>query len=587
MKLGFIVEGHHDTDKLKKVFPNSETVVTHGTRFTEKTRMDISKLQENVDLILVATDPDPSGDLLYEYISKEYDFPRIPFNPDECRCVRNHHHKIGIEHASNEYVKKSVDTFLLNLFSKETNHMTVFNGTKECRIVELLQNAGYEAYFVGGCIRDYVIAGRQSEFKFEDIDIATSASPKEAKEALSSHFANFNLVGARFGVLLVDDVEIAQFRSEVYADDSKAKPEVTPANSVKDDAIRRDFTMNALYMDLDGSILDFSNGIEDIEAKIIRAIGSASERFYEDPSRILRMFYLAARFNFEISTETLQAAQNERHLISKIPNALVGKITKKVISHNVLSDYLLKLEKAGLLAVVYPEFEHTLNKPQNPKYHDSDVFHHTIRVIKAAEKKFPSDFLMTMKAWCHDIAKGLDGVRSVNPEGQPNDINHEEVGFDLAKKFCKRLEFGREVANEVGFAVRWHGIRFEPHFKKRSYIKIVRKIAADCSSKEVLISRCNELIDFMYLDLQGFSKELQEKLTADLAIVLPVFLETVKETMLYTSELPIHGKDVIDLMSPSDNRANIGKILEAVLLEIPSSKEEALQIATRHIKKNR
>lgn len=470
--------------------------------------------------------------------------------------------------------------------------MTILKDTKEYRIVELLQKAGYIAYFVGGVVRDYIIAQSEEQsdevnFSYEDIDVATNASPEEVKSVLESEFYKFSFVGANFGVLLVDGVEVAQFRKEVYADDSKAKPTTSPAETVEADAIRRDFTLNALYMDLDGSIIDFSNGIEDIKTKRIRAIRSASECFYEDPSRILRMFYFAARFGFEIDQQTLDAAQKEKHLINKIPNALIGKITKKVMSYNVLSSYLLKLEEAGLFDVVYPEFNHTLNKPQNPKYHPYDVFNHTITVIKAAEKDYPNDFLKALKAWCHDIAKGLEGVRGYHDNGQPNDLGHEEAGFELAKKFCKRLEFGREVASEVGFTVLWHGIRMEPHFTKRSYQRIIRKLAEYCSNKQQLVERSKDLMEFMYLDLQGFSNELQYELSSNYEVVFPRFLEEIESTLIYISELPINGRDVIELMPEGYAHANVGKVLEHVLSRSPKNREEALDIASKHMKRHR
>lgn len=114
-KLGFIVEGHHDAQLLKKLFPDSETVVTNGTKYNNRTKMDIDKMIPLVDLVLFATDPDESGDSIYEKVSKDYPFERVLFEVEECRCYRHHRHKIGIEHANEVYLKETIEKFVSNL----------------------------------------------------------------------------------------------------------------------------------------------------------------------------------------------------------------------------------------------------------------------------------------------------------------------------------------------------------------------------------------------------------------------------------------------------------------------------------------
>ena len=130
----------------------------------------------------------------------------------------------------------------------------IFENTKEFEVATMLEDAGYQAFFVGGCVRDFIISNKKENFIFEDIDIATNASPKEVEETLKGPFKNFDFVGSRFGVLIVDGIEVAQFRSETYNENSKGKPNVIPANSAYEDAIRRDFTMNSLYMNIKGEI---------------------------------------------------------------------------------------------------------------------------------------------------------------------------------------------------------------------------------------------------------------------------------------------------------------------------------------------
>lgn len=461
----------------------------------------------------------------------------------------------------------------------------IFENTVEMKIVQLLEKAGYETYFVGGCIRDFIISGENKEFAYEDIDVTTNASPEQAIEALKGEFDNFDLVGAKFGVLMVAGVEIAQFRSETYEEGSKGKPVVQPAGTAYDDAVRRDFTMNSMYMNSKGEIIDFNNGKEDIENKVVRAIGDPDERFNEDPSRILRLFYLAARFGFEIEEGTLKSAFKNRELIKEIPDALIGKITKKVISYNVLSTYLVMLQKADIFTTVYPEFAHTLNKPQNPKYHDSDVFNHTIRVIQAAEQNHPKNFLMIMKAWCHDIAKGMEVVRGVNDEGFPNDLNHEEIGAPIAAEFCKRLQFGKNVAAEVEFAVKWHGVRFVPGYKIRSYKKIARKLAKDCLTKEILIQRVKELVELMYLDAEGFAEPLRIEIIENLNECKETFFNAVEEGMYFVSELPINGSQIVAMWPSKEYMSKTKEVLEQLVVIHPENEAEALKFAEKMVGK--
>ena len=458
----------------------------------------------------------------------------------------------------------------------------IFKETNEYKIVELLEKAGHQAFFVGGCVRDYLISGQNERFKLEDIDIATSASPEESKKALSEDFSEFNLVGERFGVLMVEDVEIAQFRSEVYYSDNLGKPEVQPTSSIKEDASRRDFTINALYMNLKGEIFDFHSGKQDINSKSLKAVGNAQERFSEDPSRILRMFYLASRFEFSIHPDTLKASQEKKELIKEIPDALIGKIVKKVLSQNKLAQFLFLLNEARLLEVVFPEFQHTLNKKQNPQYHNSEVFEHTLRVIEAIQKDSPMDKVLLMAAWTHDIAKGLEGIRSIDEDGKISDLGHEEAGESLAKQLCLRLQFGSSFAEEVGFLVRWHGVRFYKGFKLRSYLKVGRKLAKNCRDKEQMLSRSKGLIKLMQADASGFEPEFEKEVLENLNSCKENFLNIIQEEKFFVKELFLTGNDVISLWTEKSNIKYTGEVLKQ-LVSVRSATREIEQKAAERI----
>lgn len=461
----------------------------------------------------------------------------------------------------------------------------IFENTKEFKVATMLENAGYQAFFVGGCVRDFIISNKKENFIFEDIDIATNASPKEVKETLKGSFKNFDFVGSRFGVLIVDGIEVAQFRSETYNENSKGKPNVTPANSAYEDAIRRDFTMNSLYMNIKGEIIDFNNGIKDIENKTVKAIGNPNERFNEDPSRILRLFYLASRFGFSVDENTLESVKSNKHLLKEIPNELVGKIIKKVVSNNKLSVFLKMLYSAGIYSVIFPEFAHTLNKQQNPKYHDSDVFNHTVRVIEAAEAKFPCDLTWAMKAWTHDIAKGKDGVRTVSENGQIRDLGHEEVGAPMSKEFCIKLGYGSKLAKEVEFCTLHHGLKLQLDLKERSYKRIARKFAKQCSNKEELLKRTKDIVEFRKLDADGFAPSFKHQIKEETEACDPKLIKVIEKGMFFSEELPIKGGEVAKMWTSKEYLKFTRNVLQDMLLVEPRTKEDALKIAMSAVKR--
>lgn len=465
--------------------------------------------------------------------------------------------------------------------------MTNFEGTKERLFIETLIQAGHtDSYFVGGCVRDYLLSQmNEKPISLKDIDITTSASPLEVKEALKPVANYFDFVGNNYGVLIVDGIEIAQFRSEEYVNNGDGKPVTSPTTSLYEDAKRRDFTVNAMYMDLEGTIIDPFNGKEDLLNGVIRAIDEPLKRFEEDSSRILRMFYLAARFNFSIDPKTLKIAGENKELIHSVPEELKGKILGKVIDSNCLSTYLSLIKECDMLVELFPELSHTVGMPQNPKYHKYDVFEHIVKVISVAESHHPADKTMALAALFHDNQKGVEGIRGINNDGLPNDLGHEEAGVSPAKKAMIRLQFGKHAAKDVSFLIKHHGLRLPPNPKKRSVVKALRKMALDAHNKGELISRTNMLFDFMYLDAEGFSDDFAIECKELLDTLKPKFLEVLDNHLFYISELPISGKDLISLGFPQ------GKIIQETLEELlmlnTQDRETALDLSSRRLKKEK
>ena len=424
----------------------------------------------------------------------------------------------------------------------------------EITIMNRLEESGFEVYAVGGCVRDELLG-----IPVNDIDIATSATPDEIALLFATESIDF--VGKQFGVMMVNGVEVATFRKENYL--VVGKPEVTLQGSFHDDVTRRDFTINAMGKKLDGTIVDCVGGQEDIKIKQLKAVGEPLERFREDPSRILRGVYLSSALNFTIEDITKQVMIDNGNLINSIPNELIGKIIKKVIERNCLSAFIQSLEELNLLSYVFPSMIHTVSLSQNPKYHDKNVFDHIICVIQAAEYRFPKNQVMALAGLFHDVAKGLEGVRGINKEGQPNDLNHEEKGVPIVKKVLRELQFGKDILNPVLFLIEHHGIRIPESPNRRTVTRIIRKFVPFFPNKTSLISGVQLLFDFMVCDAEGFNPDFGNEVKVMIAKWQPHFNDVLEDTMFYRSELPVDGRLV---QQYGYSGKEVGEMLEKLLV---------------------
>lgn len=425
-------------------------------------------------------------------------------------------------------------------------------------------------------VRDHLL-GKESN----DIDIATSASAEQVRDVFAD--CRVDEVGKTFGVMIVNGIEVAMFRSEKY--DIQSKPTVEQATSFYEDASRRDFTINAMAMTIDNRIIDYFEGEKDIKNRIIRAVGNPDMRFLEDPSRILRAVYLASKLGFDIEKNTLESMRKCGHYLNNTPNELKGKIVNKVIKYNCLSRFVEILETADLLDYIFPEISHTVGVNQNPEYHHLNVFEHILAVINAVEKNESSTIsnVMSLSALFHDNAKGLEGVRGVNNKGLPNDLGHEEAGVDRAIRAIKRIGLGNKVASDVGFIVRFHGIRLPARPKNRSVLRVLRKIVPYCRSKSELKNRMKQLYDFMYFDNQGFNPKFREVHESVLTSSYPVVEYVLDEFIFYRDELPVDGKY---LMSRGLKGKEIGDTLDLLVSLNMRTKEEVDQYLHRKLLKN-
>lgn len=317
------------------------------------------------------------------------------------------------------------------------------------RVVDRLQRAGFEAYWVGGCVRDMLL-GQEPE----DYDVATSARPEQV-EAL---FPRTKAVGRAFGVVRVIEgswsIEVATFRIEVGYEDGRHPAGVYFANA-REDALRRDFTVNGLFYDpIRNELHDWVGGRADLESRQIRTIGLPEDRFAEDHLRMLRAVRLAAQLGFQIETGTWEAIRRLGGLLPRISAERIRDELLKLFAPRHAARGLRMLRDSGLLAVILPELAAMVDCAQSPEHHpEGTVFDHVVRMLELMPPQ--SDRLLPWAILLHDVGKPLT-ARADPESGRIRFLDHEKVGEVLTRQMLERLRFPRKDIETVAFVVRHH-----------------------------------------------------------------------------------------------------------------------------------
>jgi poly(A) polymerase len=312
-------------------------------------------------------------------------------------------------------------------------------------VVRRLRSAGFEVYWVGGCVRD-IEMGRIPH----DYDIVTDARP----EQVTALFADALPVGARFGVVIVPmdghQYEVATFRTEGPYLDGR-RPSLVTFVDAASDVRRRDFTINGLLYDpLEGHTHDFVGGRADIAARIVRTIGNPEARFAEDHLRMLRALRLAAELGFEIEPETFRAIRaNATAITSVSPERIRDELTRLLVSPR-RGDGLRTLEASGLLAAILPEVAAMIGVEQPPEFHpEGDVFVHTVLALERLREPHP---VLALGTLLHDVGKPPTQTQTDRIRFH----GHDEVGGALAEEICRRLRLPAAETARVTSLVREH-----------------------------------------------------------------------------------------------------------------------------------
>jgi poly(A) polymerase len=431
-------------------------------------------------------------------------------------------------------------------------------------ICSTLIREGHQAFLVGGCVRDLLL-GREPA----DYDVSTDATP----DRVISLFPDSLAVGAQFGVIIVPreghQVEVATFRSDIGSADGRHPERVVFTSSPEQDVQRRDFTINGLLMRHDsGEILDFVGGLSDLRAGIVRAIGQPARRFAEDKLRMLRAVRFAARFGFQIESETFAAIRMQAHEIGQVSPERIREELTKLLTEGAARRGMELLDESGLLQQVLPEVAAMQGVEQPPQYHpEGDVWTHTLLMLEGlASGSSAASATLAWGVLLHDIGK----PRTFRPISETGDRirfdGHVEVGVRMAEVICARLRFSNQDREQILALIANH-MRFKDVSRMRAST-LKRFIRLPRFDEHLALHRLDCLSSHRHLDAYDFVRRTLEE--------TPV--EQMRPVRLLT------GNDLQSLGFPSGPLfSKILRSLEDAQLEgLIRSREEAIAFVDQH-----
>lgn len=335
-------------------------------------------------------------------------------------------------------------------------------------IIDTIQRAGFEAYIVGGCVRDSIL-GREPE----DWDITTSAKPEQIKGL----FRRTIDTGIQHGTVTVmlekEGFEVTTYRIDGKYEDNRHPKEVIFTPNLIEDLKRRDFTINAMAYNEAGGLIDIFGGLKDIKTGVIRCVGDPRERFEEDALRIMRAIRFSAQLGYDIEENTREAIRQLSPSLSRISAERVQVELVKLLTSDH-PEYLRIAYDNGVTNVILPEFDAAMDTEQNHVHHQYCVGEHILHALKAVE----ADKYLRLAVLLHDIGK--PATLKLDDNGVTHFYNHAVVSADMAKTILRRLRFDNDTVSMVSRLVLYHdyGNNVDPDMRivRRSVSKIGEEV---------------------------------------------------------------------------------------------------------------
>ena len=435
------------------------------------------------------------------------------------------------------------------------------------RIIRTLTAAGYEAYAVGGCVRDSVL-GRTPN----DWDITTSARPEEMKRL----FARTVDTGIKHGTVTVlmsgEGFEVTTYRIDGVYEDARHPKDVTFTSSLEEDLRRRDFTINAMAYNEESGLVDLFGGMRDIELGVVRCVGDAEERFTEDALRMLRAVRFSAQLGYEIEEETGAAirrlAPNLRYISAE---RIQAELVKLVTSAH--PDDLRIAYETGITAQILPEFDLCMQTAQNNPHHCYSVGEHILHSLPAV----PPDKVLRLGMLFHDIGKPQ--TRTVDENGITHNKGHAAVGEKMTREILRRLKFDNDTTDKVTKIVRFHDQEISP--TDSGVRRAVNRMGEDIFPLLFYVKRA---------DVSAQSDYLREEKLHKIAYIEELYQGICqRQECLNLRDLAVSGNDLIALGIPAGRQ--IGELLKELLelvLEEPArnTREELLAVCRMRLQED-
>ncbi|MDR1801787.1 MAG: CCA tRNA nucleotidyltransferase [Lachnospiraceae bacterium] len=423
-------------------------------------------------------------------------------------------------------------------------------------IIGTLTRYGFEAYAVGGCVRDAIL-GRTPN----DWDITTNALPEEVKNL----FRRTVDTGIKHGTVSImidkERFEVTTYRTDGEYEDFRHPSEVTFTKSLKEDMLRRDFTINAMaYNEKDG-LVDFFEGQRDLKKGIIRAVGVPGERFSEDALRILRALRFSAQLGFLIDEETKAAMKDLAPLLVNISAERIQEELIKILLSD-RPDILREAYEIGITKEFLPEFDKLMTTTQETPHHMYTVGEHTLHVLKGV----PKEKVLRLAALFHDIGKPR--LKTIDENGIAHFKKHALEGERITHEILRRLKFDNDTLYRVCKLVLYHDDRIEP--KPAVVRRAVSRIGAELFPDLLILQRADTLAQSEY--------KREEKLNR-ITEVERIFIDIQRKSECVSiKELAINGKDLLDMGIPQGKQigAILSELLELVLADPALNTREKL-----------
>lgn len=433
-------------------------------------------------------------------------------------------------------------------------------------VLAVLQNAEFEAFLVGGCVRDLIMGNKPKDF-----DITTNATPEQIialfpKTFYENTYGTVGVVtcGEDLGTVCSDEtlkiIEVTPYRLETTYSDNRHPDEVMWSKDLMDDLKRRDFTCNAMaYNPITGELVDPYKGQDDIKDKVIRAVGAPDQRFNEDALRLMRAVRFVCQLDFDLDSVTRESIERNAHLLNNISRERVRDEFIKLVMTDFPMRGLILMKETGLLRHVVPELERGIGVIQN-QAHMFDVWEHNLRTLQhAADKKWPLH--VRLSAIFHDISKP-ETKRFSKEKNVITFYGHDVVGGRVTREIMERLKFPKELTDRVSMFVRWHMFFSDT---EQISISAVRRLITNVGKENIW-----DLIDLRICDRVGTGRPKEEpyRLRMYQSMVEQALKDPISLKMLKTD-----GKRIMDVTQETPG-PKIGYVLHALFDEVLENPEK-------------